>query len=263
MFLDFHNLNTNPFEERIAPDRMLQDPRISQGIERFEYLVQSGIVGLLLGGTGLGKTSLIRLLISRLEGNKYHPLHVHLSNVASASLLRHIVTALGEKPKLGKDRLFCQILEKIRPEEKTTVLIIDEAHLLAEEALTDLRLLVSAGFEEDAKLKLLLCGQGGLGRILQRHTLADLANRITVRHQLFPLMPEQTSDYMDHRVKSAGGSAKLFDEEAKGSIHQYASGIPRNINNLATVALIQAASQKQSRITEAIIKQAAAELRMA
>lgn len=263
MFFEYYKLDDHPFQEHIAPVAMLQDPRIAHGMQRLDYFVHSGTVGLLLGATGLGKSSLVRLLISRLTGNRYHPIHLHLSHLPSASLLRLIVSQLDEKPKIGKDRLFRQILQKTRSSERTTILIIDEAHLLDETALTDLRLLVSAASEEEAKLKLLLCGQEDLGRTLKRHSLADLVNRINVRCQLFALTPDQSADYIDHRLKRAGGTAKLIAAEAKQRLHEYADGVPRTINNLATVALIQGAAQKQDCITEDIVDQAAVELRLA
>jgi len=263
MFFEYYKLDHHPFQERVAPEAVLQDPRIAHGLERLDYFVHSGLAGLLLGATGLGKSSLVRLLISRLAGNRYHPIHLHLTHLPSASLLRIIVSQLDEKPKLGKDRLFNQILQKTRSSERTTILIIDEAHLLDEGALTDLRLLLSAASEEEAKLKLLLCGQEDLGRTLKRHSLADLVNRISVRYQLFALTPDQSADYIDHRLKGVGGSPKLIAPEAKKRIHEYASGVPRTINNLATVALIQGAAQKQDGITEDIVDQAAVELRLA
>ncbi len=50
----------------------------------------------------------------------------------------------GEKPQMGKDRMLLQILERINQYDKCTLLIIDEAHLIAPQTLTDLRLLISS-----------------------------------------------------------------------------------------------------------------------
>jgi len=262
MFYEFYQLTALPFEERIAPDKMLADKRFAHGLDRLDYFVQGGLGALITGPTGVGKSSLLRLFVQKLPTSRYQILYLHLTHVQSASLLRTLVTAMGEKPKLGKDRLFAQILDKTRSSDRISLLMIDEAHLLAEDALTDLRLLLTCGLEDEHRLKIALCGQPALNQTLTRSTLADLVNRIAVRYQLFPLTKDQTICYIDHRIKSVGGSEKLFEEEAKLQIHDYAGGIPRVINNLATICLIQGAAKKQKHINAAIVGEAAAELRL-
>jgi len=60
-----------------------------------------------------------------------------------------MVIKFGEKSQMGKDRLMLQILERINEYDKCTLLIIDKAHLIAPQTLTDLRLLI---FSIDANL---------------------------------------------------------------------------------------------------------------
>lgn len=262
MFYEFYSLSGLPFEERIAPEKMLSDGRFSNGLSRLEYFVHGGTTALITGQTGVGKSSLLRLFVNKLPTNRYQPLYLHLTHVQSTSFLRSLVIRLDEKPGLGKDRLFAQIISKTQSNDRITILIIDEAHLLNEDALTDLRLLVSAGWDDEEKLKIVLAGQDTLNKTLARRSLADLVNRIAVRYQLFALTADQTACYIDHRLKSFGGSDKLFEEEAKQQIHDYAGGVPRVINNLGTVCLIQGAAKKQKRINSALVQEAAAELRL-
>ena len=49
-----------------------------------------------------------------LPAHRYQPLYLHISRVDAAAMLRMIVTALGERPSLGRDRLFRQILDRTR-----------------------------------------------------------------------------------------------------------------------------------------------------
>jgi len=262
MFYEYYDLKHMPFTEQIAPEAMLQDGRFTHGLSRLEYFVADGTIAVLTGPTGVGKSSLLKLFASRLPVNRYQVIYLHLTHVESASLMRMIVSSLGEKPRLGKDRLFAQILDKAQASEQVTVLMLDEAHLLTEEALTDLRLLMSAGLDGMPKLKLMLVGQNGLNNMIARKSLADLVNRITVRYQLFSLIKDQTVCYIDHRLNLAGGNGKLIDIKAKEKIHDYAGGIPRVINNLATICLIQGATKEQKLINEDIVDEAAAELRV-
>ena len=262
MFYDFYNLSGLPFEERLAPDKLLADERFARGAERLDYFARAGLVALVTGPTGVGKSSLLSLFLSRLPANRYQPLLVQLTALESASLLRLVVATFNEKPRTGKDRLFAQILNKARAADRTTLLLLDECHLLGESALTDLRLLLCAGLEAQPLLRLLLCGQDPLLHTLSRQSLADLLNRVTVRVHLGPLTKDQTACYLDHRLKVAGGSEKLFADEAKARLHDYSGGIPRLLNNLATLCLVQGADKKQKLINAAVVDAAARELRL-
>jgi general secretion pathway protein A len=260
VFHDFYGLTALPFEERTAPDKLLADERFAKGLDRLDYFLQAGLAALVTGPTGVGKSSLLRLFLSRLAANQYHPILLQQTAMEAASLLRLLVRTLGEKPKCGKDRLFAQILDKTRAGDRIALLLVDEAHLLGEAALTDLRLLLAA--DEAPKLRLLLCGQEGLLHTLGRQSLADLLNRVSVRVHLAPLTKDQTACYLDHRLKSVGGSEKLFTDEAKARLHDLAGGLPRLLNNLATLCLVHAAAKKQKQITPPFVDAAAQELRL-
>lgn len=263
MFHDFYGMSSLPFEERTAPDRLLADERFAKGLDRLDYALHSGgLAAVLTGPTGVGKSSLLRLFLSRLPGNRYLPLLLQQTALESSSFLRLIVAAMGEKPRSGKDRVFAQILAKARVNDRITLLLVDEAHLLNEVALTDLRLLICAGNEEAPRLRLLLCGQDTLLHTLARQSLSDLLNRICVRIQLGPLTPDQTACYLDHRLRSVGGPEKVLPDDVKRRLHDYAGGVPRILNNLATICLIQGAAKKHKQITLTLVEEAAQELRL-
>jgi general secretion pathway protein A len=262
MFAQAFQLNALPFEEHIPDDRILADERFAQALDRLQYFAEYGSVALLTGPTGVGKSCLVKRFLHALPTHRYQPLYLHISRVDAAAMLRMIVAVLGEKPSLGRDRLFRQILERTREADRVAILVIDDAHLLNEATLTDLRLLVSAPSSGSPSLKILLCAQPPLSKLLARASLADLLNRICVRCSLRPLSKEQTVAYIDRRLKLVGGSEQLFETVAKHLIHEHTGGIPRSINNLATTCLIHAASKQLKRIHEAIVVEAAAELRL-
>jgi general secretion pathway protein A len=262
MFAQAFHLDALPFEEHIAVERILDDERFTQALDRLQFFADHGLVALLTGPTGAGKSCLIQRFIHMLPAHRYQPLVLHISRVDAAAMLRMIVSALGEKPALGRDRLFRQILDRTREADRSTVLIVDDAHLLGEAPLIDLRLLVSAPSGAPPSLKVLLCGQPPLSKVLARASLADLLNRVCVRCSLCPLSKEQTVGYIDRRLKAVAGSEQMFETAAKHLIHEHTGGIPRAINILATTCLIHAASKQLKRISEALVVEAAAELRL-
>ena len=258
MFLDHFSMTDHPFSERTPLKHLLEDERMTEGLARLNYFTQSGSLALVTGHTGVGKSSLIRLFLHTLSRTRFQSIYLYLSQVGSTGLLKLIVTALGEVPKRGKERLYLQIFERVQNTELTTILVVDEAHLIDSDALTDLRLLVSS--PDIDKLKLLIAGQETLRDHLRRSRHHDFVHRIAVRYHLSPLTADGTARYIDQRLTRVGSNEKLFDADAKRLIHDYSTGFPRQINNLATASLIHAATQREKQISEQLVLEVSQEL---
>jgi hypothetical protein len=143
MFLSHFSLNEHPFMEHPPTGWLMRDPRFDEALAGLQFFEQQGSIGLILGQTGIGKSSLLRLFMHELPQNRYQPLYLHLTPINANAFLRLMVASLGEKPRIGKDRMLLQILDRINQNEKDTLLIIDEAHLIDPKTLTDLRVLIS------------------------------------------------------------------------------------------------------------------------
>lgn len=261
MFLSHFSLNEHPFMEQPPIGWLMRDPRFDEALAGLQFFEQQGSIGLILGQTGIGKSSLLRLFMHELPQNRYRSLYLHLTPINANAFLRLMVNSLGEKPRIGKDRMLLQILDRINQNEKDTLLIIDEAHLIDPKTLTDLRVLISS-IGERVPLKILLCGQEDLRHVLKRSSHADLLNRITLRLFLKPYTRDQTAQYIDNRIAKAGGSDKIFEPEAKALIHDYAAGIPRQINNIATACLLAAVSQAIQKINDALVNSIMAQFQL-
>ena len=262
MFLNHFQFTTQPFAERAPAASLWPDDRMQQGLARLHYVAEQATVGLITGASGVGKSALLKRFLHELHGPRWQPVYIHLTHLPAVGLLKLLVGKLGEVPRRGKERLFEQILGKARQAEGGLLVILDEAHLVDGDALTDIRLLVSSALDDAPPLKVVLAGQEPLRQTLRQSLHAALLSRISVRFHLPPLTKEQTASYIDFQLKQAGGSEKLFDGEAKGLIHDYAGGVPRQINNLATACLLQAAAQNAPRVSESILQQTFAEFQL-
>lgn len=262
MYQSHFNLKTQPFSEHAPATSLWIDGRMQEGLARLNYLVTGGTLGLVTGPTGVGKSALLKRFLHELSRQQCESVYCHLTCMNSIGLLKQVLSQLGEVPRRGKERLFEQILQRAGRSDCTLLLIIDEAHLLEGESLTDLRLLVSSAIDVGPPLKILLVGQEPLRATLKQTQHQALLNRIQVHYRLRPLTKEQTGRYIDVQMKQAGGAEDLFEPSVKELIHDFTGGLPRAINNLATACLLQGTSGNVARIDETVFQQTSAEFQL-
>jgi hypothetical protein len=82
----------------------------------------------------------------------------------------------------------------------------------------------------------------------------QLAQRIAVNYDISPLDKAQTKQYMDYRLRKAGGKKQLFSPEAIDMIFEKSSGIPRTINLICDTALVYGFADNLKKIDQAVIK---------
>jgi type II secretory pathway predicted ATPase ExeA len=108
--------------------------------------------------------------------------------------------------------------------------------------LDELRLLSNLDFDRVPPFALILAGQPPLRETLAQPDLASLRQRLAIRASLSPLSEQETSDYLDRRLRAAGARATLFRPQATAKVFEKTRGVLRLINNLALAALLAAAT---------------------
>jgi type II secretory pathway predicted ATPase ExeA len=113
---------------------------------------------------------------------------------------------------------------------------------LPRESLDELRLLSNLDFDRTPPFTLILAGQPPLRETLALPELASLAQRLPLRASLSLLTDRETVDYLDRRLRAVGAQATLFRPGAADKVFEKSRGVPREINNVATAALLAAAA---------------------
>ena len=218
----------------------------------------------LTGEVGTGKTTLCRLLLEQLPENTRVALVLN-PKVSPLELLETICEELkldieGRQGSLKGmvDRLNAYLLDAYA-QGLRVVLIIDEAQNLSAEALEQVRLLTNLETPTQKLLQIILLGQPELRELLAREDLRQLAQRITARHHLTPLTPDETEAYLRHRLVVAGSARFPFTKLAVKRLHEHAGGVPRLINVIADRCLIAGYAQNLAQIGERTVDQAATE----
>ena len=108
MFLNHFDLKSHPFAEKPPIQWLLPNEHTDQALARLKFFKEQGAIAVIIGQTGLGKSSLLRLFIHDLPQNRYHPLYLHLTPLNANAFLRLIVIKLGE--------IWCNSNVRVQPE---------------------------------------------------------------------------------------------------------------------------------------------------
>src|SRR5262245_20309777 len=206
-------------------------------------------LALLLGGPGLGKTTLAHQLLRDLDARKFAA-HLLVSSHRECALgwfLPQLARAYGVKqPATRVPELIEQIHERLlaaRLEGRHPVLFVDEAQLLGEpRTLEEFRALLNLAHEGQRVFSLVLFGMEELSGVLALDR--SLAQRVDVRARLEAFSAEETAAYLAHRLSCAGGSAELVEADAVEALYRYSAGVLRVLNTLADNALFEAALEE-------------------
>jgi general secretion pathway protein A len=266
MYATYWNLKKMPFENTPDPHFLYRSPQHEEALARMLYAIRyrkGG--GLVTGVFGCGKTILVQAILDEIKQDRYKTAIVNNPQLDYAELLRAIVRSLKaielpqKKTELSADYLLevlNQILLNNMRDGKETVIIIDEAHIIQDERVfEELRLLLNFQLRERFLLTLLLLGQPELKQKIEDNK--QLEQRIAVKANLQPLDLENTKRYIDHRLAVAGQTEQIFSDGAIGLIQENSGGIPRRINNLCDICLLNGSDKKVSLIDEEIVTQVA------
>lgn len=235
-------LTRHPFGRDLSPSQLFASAGHKEAVARLRWLVDQQAIGVLTGEVGAGKTVAARATVTALDASRHTVIYLANPMIGARGIHYHLVTSLGSEPRFHRPALIAQTAELLAAEHderrKQVVLIVDEAHLLANDQLEQLRLLTNTDMDARSPLALLLLGQPTLRRRLKLGHFAALDQRITLRAHLAGLDLPDTGAYIKHHLTLAGRSDTLFSDDAIALIHTTSRGIPRAINNLAIQALI-------------------------
>jgi len=265
MYKKFFGLRENPFNVNPDPRFLFSTRHTEEAFAVLTYGVQSrkGFITL-TGEVGTGKTTLLNKLLDWLHEQSLATAFVFNSRLNVTQFLDFMMADFGIPCDTRmKSQVLIHLnqwlLERYRAGE-TAVLIVDEAQNLSHQVLEEIRLLTNLETATEKLLQIVLSGQPELEQKLSQPGLRQLRQRITLRCRTYPLTQEETSGYIEERLRVAGGDGTpIFAPDTVEAIHRYARGIPRVVNLLCEHSLISAFVDQKRPVQVATIDEVARE----
>lgn len=271
MYESHWKLSERPFENRNDNKFYYPAETHHAALLKLRYAIENRrAAAVLCGPGGMGKSLLVEALQRQLNATCRPISHVVFPAMNAAQMIRYLVAQVGaatsasdsdveaaEPHELAADVLaFERFLRHNLERQRHAVVVVDEAHLLEQyDLLEPLRLLLNlaaTGSGGEAAWTLVLVGLPTLLTHVERYHALD--ERMGVKCMLNRLLPEETTAYIQHRLRSAGADTEdIFDYSALERIHALSQGIPRRINRLCDLALMVGYAEDRTIINAEVI----------
>jgi general secretion pathway protein A len=272
MYTTFYNLREEPFRLTSDPRFFhLAEPHAAALATLVEAVMRRKGFVLMTGPIGTGKTTVVhtalQILSERAAAN--HPISsafILNPTLSREEFLEMILTEF-EIPCTGTSKparlsALQRMLLETQRKGGTSLLLVDEAHLLTPELLEEIRLLSNADTYQEKLLQIVLCGQPELLGILRRPEMRALSQRVASSCSLRALNLAEVRAYVAERLHSAGfrGTTTLFPTQVLEEIVRLTEGVPRLINLLCDACLTNGYKAQKPAVDLATVKESASEL---
>jgi len=274
MYTAFYNLREEPFRLTSDPRFFhLAQPHAAALATLVEAVMRRKGFVLLTGPIGTGKTTVVHTALQILteRAAASHPISsafILNPTLSREEFLEMLLTEFEipctSTSKPARLSALQRMLLETQRRGGTSLLLVDEAHLLSPELLEEIRLLSNADTYQEKLLQIVLCGQPELLGILRKPELRALRQRVASSCSLRPLSFPEVRAYISERLHSAGfrGATTPFPMPVLEEIFRLSEGVPRLINLLADACLTFGCKAHRPVIDLVIVEEAASELGM-
>ena len=278
MYEEYWKLKEKPFENNFDLKFIYLSLQYVEVITRLLFIVREKRKGAIITGYyGSGKSLILQYFMTKIDEMEEPIRVIHISDpmMSMTDFHREFVRQFGseledqqrkvneeagasQRDNLSHPRLLSALKDiwvKIQDDGGHTVLLIDEATLIPEDTMEELRLLLDLYHPKTQKslLSMILSGPFSEPDLPDYLKSPALRQRLPLKCHVGNLDEEQCGDYIKHRLEVAGQPNQLFTEEAIELIAKRSNGAPRSINNICDLALFLGFSQTSVRIDTDII----------
>jgi len=267
MYESHFQFQRRPFSATPDSDCLYITDNTREIIAEFVISIQRGQgIGVLTGAAGMGKTLLCNRLAEELSGQFQVALLKNANFATRRSLLQSVLFELGQSyTGMAEQELRLELekyCESALADCDGVALIIDEAHLMSQRLLEEVRCITNLTTGGIPLVRVLLSGQPALEETLAKPGMAALNQRIASQHYLEPLSRFESRQYIEYRTNWGGANPQqIFTDDAIAAIAHAADGVPRALNQLCDHTLLLAFVSNQPCADATLVDEALEDLR--
>jgi general secretion pathway protein A len=247
--LTFFGLKHAPFAKDIPDTDLWIPPSKEDLLTEIRDAILAHESATLTGDPGVGKTCVLRALRNSISPREYRLTYCANVTLGRRDFYRQLCFALGLAASSTAGAVFhavaTHVQETGRDRVHHPVFLLDEAHLLHQDTLDHLHILLNYEWDSQPLLSLVLIGLPELNERLALRRNRSLYSRLHRRLHIDPLTSDDTGAYLRMRMARAGCDREVFSSDAITMIHEAAAGAMRETDRLAHAALRESARRKK------------------
>jgi len=262
-YLRFFQLTEPGFSKETHDKDLWLPPSKQEVVDEICEAVQERSQVVLSGEPGAGKTCVLRAVRHCLPQAGFRLTYCHNATLGRRDFYRQLCLALGLNPAATAAAVFYAVslhVENLSRERIHPVFLLDEAHLLHQDMLDHLHILLNYEWDSRALLSLILVGTPELLDRLELRKNRALFSRIHRRLTIGPMTCDDTAEYIRMRLQRVGCDRELFASDAIALLHEAAGASLREIDRLATDALRETARRKKKLVERDVVERVAGNL---
>jgi len=273
MYLKHWQLLRRPFAERLDPSCFFGSAHHQGTLLKLRCVVKRrDPIAVLAGATGCGKSMVATTLADSLSTETHPAVYLHSPPETAAGVIREILHELrhggASATQQGTAMPDAQLLQALTTQlgrraeaNQHPVVFLDAADLLPEKEFQCLiRTLRELTVASVPLMTTLLIGSTEL--LLRTRRIGTRGVDLFPQCVLSAMAPADTSAYVSHRLRLAGGDSPIFTAAAMQLIHDLSGGVPRRVNRLCDLCLLMGFAHTCEQISESLVWAAQGEVRV-
>ena len=266
MYLSHYNLKSPPFQITSDPRFLWLGETHQEALSTLKYGIYENKSFLMLtGDVGCGKTTLINAFVGQLKKNVICGVLCD-PGLSLMDLFNHIAFLFGMEPTFkskGEFLIgFSRFLNNAHNAGKRILLIIDEAQRIKTDLLEEICMLSNIERQNTKLINIFFVGQNEFREMVALHPNQSLRQKLTFSCQVTSLDRNNLAIYIQHRLKIAGTTDPIFNDEAYAVIYRYSGGNPRVTNVICDLAMLTGFVQEKNTIDGDMILECVEELQL-
>lgn len=257
---EFFQYRYPPFADTYEIRHPFQSQAEALILTRATTLIRQGKSLAIYGEAGAGKSMLLKSISQQLDSKSYRIATIPYGGLKPSAILRELCEAFSID-LTGRKNLLPRLQKNFQPhsDKPFPVIIIDDAHAMDKQSFIDLCSLLHDAQSRTTAAALILAGLPVLKKMLGLDIFAPVRTRLACRFLMPRLNIDEAKEFVRFRLQVAEASPDLFHEQALESIAVDSAGNRRELMNLASLCLEEAARRQEKVVTADVVSTTTAE----